>query len=250
MNTSLKKPLVYVTRDIERALGMEPLGDYFIAANKTPYAESIAARYPDNVLLVGSKEVLDTYELLSHTDVAGMIARLGAEVIVFQNTSRIERLAREKGWRLLNPPAELARTVEEKISQVRWLEDDESLLPPHEIRKVKEVSFDGTRFVLQFNHSHTGEGTYIIDAQAKLDELVEKFPERECRITDYIDGPAYTANATVSGDRTLVGNISFQITGLPPFTDRPFSTVGNDWALPKELLSEKEAGEIRSIAEK
>ena len=31
--------IVYVARDIERAMGMEPVGDYFIVTNTTPYAK-------------------------------------------------------------------------------------------------------------------------------------------------------------------------------------------------------------------
>ena len=47
-----------------------------------------------------------------------------------------------------------------------------------------------------------------------------------------------------------IGNPSYQITGMPPLTDSPFATVGNDWSLPHTLLNERHLAEFRDIAEK
>lgn len=248
MNTTPKKPLVYITRDIERALGTEPRGDYFIATNRTPHGETVAREYPDNVLLIGEKEMLDTYELLTHPEVQSFIEKRGADVVVFQNTSRIERLAEERGWTLLNPSASLSKTVEEKISQIEWLGELATYLPPHEVTTLEKVVFTDERFILQFNHSHTGEGTYLIDSETKLTDLRNTFPKRECRTVAYIEGPVFTANVVVA-DQTLVGNISFQITGLSPFTDLPLSTIGNDWKLPYTLLTKEQGAYIETMAQ-
>ena len=214
VNIDLKKPLVYVTRDIERALGMEPVGNYFIVSNKTPFGESVQKKHPDNVWLIDTTIAIDTYDLLLVPEVQDMITKYSADIVVFQNTPRIERLALEKGWNLINPKAELAKQVEEKISQVQWLQDDANLLPPHKITVLKDVQFEGKKFVLQFNHSHTGEGTYIIDDAKKLAELQTQFPDRECRVVDFISGPVFTVNAIV-GDEIFVGNPSYQITWQP-----------------------------------
>ena len=245
MNISLKKPIVYVTRDIERALGIEPVGNYFIVSNDSKYGREIALQYPSNVWLVKKNLTLDTFDLLSLSEVQQIISNRSADVLVFQNTPRIERLAADKKWGLLNPSAALAQKVEEKISQVTWLGDDAALLPPHRIDILKNVRFEGKRFVLQFNHSHTGQGTYVIDTQSVLDKIVAKFPDRECRVTDFVDGPVFTVNAVV-GKEVFVGNPSYQITGLAPWTDLPFSTIGNDFALP--YVYGNVAGDIKEIA--
>ncbi len=224
---------------------MEPLGEYFIVSNDTPYGREIKQKYPENVFLISdTRGTLDTYDLMLLTEVQDVIAKHKTSILVFQNTSRIERLTKEKGWNLLNPNAELAKKVEEKISQVEWLGDDAKLLPPHKIQLLKEVSVLGKKLVLQFNHSHTGQGTYIIDSPNSLDELKQKFPDRECRVSDFVDGSVFTVNAVVGRLRTLVGSPSYQITGLAPFTDLPFSTIGNDWSLPASA----ERMEIENIA--
>ncbi|HUD03918.1 MAG TPA: ATP-grasp domain-containing protein, partial [Candidatus Paceibacterota bacterium] len=100
-----------------------------------------------------------------------------------------------------------------------------------------------------FNHAHTGEGTKIIKNAGELSELARLFPNRPARVSQYIDGPVFTLNAVVTEKETSCGNISYQITGLSQFTDNPFSTIGNDWALPHKILSEKEREEIRGIAQ-
>ncbi|MEN9621716.1 MAG: ATP-grasp domain [Candidatus Parcubacteria bacterium] len=247
MSLVLKKPLIYVTRDIERALGMVPTSNYFIVSNDTAYGREIKAQHPENVWLHENtleSGDLDTYDLLLLPEVQKIIDTHDADVVVFQNTPRIERLAQQMHWNLLNPSAELGKKVEEKISQIAWLGTDANLLPPNRVALVKDVVFENKKFVLQFNHTHTGQGTYIITSSSDLEPLKAKFPERECRIVDFIEGPVYTVNASVNRFAIIVGSPSYQITGLSPFTDLPFSTIGNDWS----IISKEDRKEIARIA--
>jgi hypothetical protein len=52
----------------------------------------------------------------------------------------------------------------------------------------------------------------------------------------------------VTKEKILIGNINYQITGLAPFTDQPFSTIGNDWSLPNKLLSDEQKRQYHEIA--
>jgi predicted ATP-grasp superfamily ATP-dependent carboligase len=250
VNTTLKKPLVYVARDIERALGMKPEGNYYIVSNDTPFGRQSQKWSPDNIILVQSRKILDTDDLLLRKETFDLITKLNADVVVFMSTPRTERIAKENEWNLVNPPAVLARKVEEKISQIKWLAEDAKLLPPHNISAVKDVVFAGEKFVLQFNHSHTGEGTFIIDSEKVLTHLQRKFPERECRTVQFIEGPIFTVNSVVAKDKIVVGNPSYQITGISPFTDLSFSTVGNDWSLPHDPKYTGAYEETKKLAEK
>lgn len=241
------KPIVYVTRDIERALGIEPKDSYFVVSNNSKYGREIQKKYPNNIQLIKGEKILDTFDLLALEVVQKIISNKKASVLVFQNTGRIERLAKEKSWNLLNPSPTLAKEVEEKISQVVWLGPLSKLLPPYKIVLVKNVKWNDEKFVLQFNHSHTGQGTFIIKSAEELEILAAKFPDRECKVSKFIDGPVFTVNAVVA-DKVLVGNPSYQITGLPPFTDLPFSTIGNDFALPHDPKYKKVYKETRDMA--
>ncbi len=225
-----KSPIYYVTRSRERAEGMVENESYQIIADSSK----------------------DTLDLLSNPQIQQKIEENNASVLLFKNTLQIERLAKEKSWKLLNPSAELAEKIENKITQVEWLGNLASLLPPHHLVLTKKVTKNifpkHDSFILQWAHSHTGEGTIHIKKESELHKVQKDFPDRETRVTEYIKGPMFTVNIVVSPEKIVVGNISYQITGLEPFTDNLFSTIGNDWSLPPTILSESHLNEFNKIA--
>lgn len=249
---NLPKPITYITRDIERAIGMDPSTDYTIVANKTPYAEAYAARFPEgSVILVNGKPedgVLGTRELMDHPTVKEKLATRASDILVFKNTARVEEAAQKNGLHLLNPRAQLSETVENKMSQIEWLgELGKKYLPHHVIMPAKKLTWTGEPFIVQWAHGHTGGGTLLISSEAELKAIQQKFPYRVTRRTTYIRGSSFTVNAIVAADKILVGNISYQITGLPPFTDNQFSTVGNDWGATHSLINETEIEFIETM---
>ncbi|MBU2542255.1 hypothetical protein KJ785_01695, partial [Patescibacteria group bacterium] len=240
-------PIVYVTRDIERALGLENTTNYYIISN---FNESFKGVDSDNILLIKEKKQLDTWELLKHEKVKKFLRSVPSplqgegqgevNIVVFKPTKQIERICAENNWNLLNPLAELSNKIEEKISQLDWLGDLKKYLPDYSVKKCKDIEFIGNKFILQFNRSHTGSGTFLIESAEQLDEIKNKFPDREARLAKYIEGPLFTNNNIVTKNKTLIGNINYQITGLKPFTDLPFATIGNDWGFPHKYLNKKQ----------
>jgi predicted ATP-grasp superfamily ATP-dependent carboligase len=255
--------------------GANSLGDtacnYFIITNRTPYAERVQAQYPDNVWLVGGgadgagnaqSESLDTHEILALPEVVQSITKSTVEeharIVVFKNTKQIEKIASERGWVLLNPSAALAETIENKITQVAWLGELAAYLPAHKIQKIKDVKPEYADkkivpFIIQWAHSHTGDGTILISDEKELTALREKFPEREARISAFIKGPSFTMNVIAAPTTSTLpheANISYQITGALPFTENPWSTIGNDWSVTHSILSEKNLAEIQEMTAK
>jgi hypothetical protein len=140
--------------------------------------------------------------------------------------------------------------VEEKISQLEWLGELAELLPPHRVELLKDISFaDVEGKILQVNRAHTGSGTIHVTDKKVFEDLQTKFPNRPVRITDFVAGPMLTNNNVVWGTQILPSPINYQITGLLPFTDRPFATIGNDWALPHTLLSPELVKSYESITQ-
>lgn len=234
-----KHKLFYVCKDIERAeTGLDlKLKNYKIITNNSPLACEMQRKYKDSIIIIKNKDgELSTTAILKTKKVLQTIKKQDF-VLVFKNTSSIEKICKENNWQLLNPSVKLASEVEEKISQVNWLDDLKKYLPLTKIDILKNIKWDKKEFILQFNHSHTGSGTLHIQSKKQLDELKKKFPKREVRLSKFIDGPIFTSNNIVWENKTLVGNISYQITGLKPFTDNAFATIGNDWALPKKLMT-------------
>lgn len=254
---SAQKPtIIYVTREIERALGAPPSERYHIISNRTSYGEAVERMYPRCVTLVdaGEKDTAGTGDLLDSPATSEAIGRIaestGARpyIMIFKNTARIEPIVRAHGWTLMNPPAAASEKVENKISQVMWLGSLERFLPPHRIEFMKNVAWNGAPFVLQWAHGHTGGGTMLVTSKEMLDSLKQRFPERRCRLSEYVDGPSFTMNVVVTPDRVIPSSISYQITGLRPFTESPFATVGNDWGFAAKALTPADKEAIGNLA--
>jgi hypothetical protein len=254
--------MIYVTRDIERALGVKPGGNYQIITNENTYSSSIQQKYPDFVHLINSDKLLDTWELLENESVKKIIDSISADdgtnkknILVFKSTSKIEEICQKNNWNLLNPSSALAEKIENKMTQVEYLgELGKKYLPPHELILAKDIVWNKKPLIIQWAHSHTGDGTLLVNSADELKPIQEKFPERLARVSSYVHGPAFTLNCCV-GTHTppnpkniFLGNISYQITGIPPFTENPFSTIGNDWSLTHSLLNESEIETIEKMA--
>ncbi len=239
-------PLFYITRDIDRALGLSETNGYTIVTNVTPENKRLAGDRQD-IIWIEEEKILDTHELLAHpTTIATILPQ--ANILVFKNTSTIEHICKEQSWNLLNPPAALARKVEEKITQVKWLGELASLLPPHSIKTCKEITEADLPCIVQFNHAHTGEGTLQVEQLQQLQQLQQQFPDRPVRVTSFINGMMFTNNNVVTKDDVLIGNINYQITGIAPYTQNPFQTIGNDWGFAKKVLTETQVTEYHAMA--
>lgn len=258
---SAKETVIYVTRDIERALGTQPAANYLVVSNRTAYGEAVQKRHPHFVTLVesgrddatgasvGTGDLMadpKTLEVFSKTSRA---AGMKPYILVFKNTARIEPVAREHGWTLINPPAATSEKIENKISQIPWLGELERYLPAHRIEFMKNIRWEGKPFIIQWAHGHTGAGTLLVRSDQELSALKLKFPERRGRVSSYIEGPSFTLNVVVTPERISQSGISYQITGLAPFTDSPFATIGNDWGLALKMLSAEDKAWIRKLAD-
>lgn len=246
-------PTFYITRDIERALGVWPLPEHFhIITNRGSFAEE-KAKATDRIFLIQEEKVLDTEEILGRADVTAWIKLRSKtqtpHIIVFKNTKRIETICRGLEFNLLNPSAELGQKIEEKISQIEWLGELTSLMPLFDITPLKNIMWADTPFIIQFNHGHTGQGTLLIDTKESLQKLIAEFPDRVVKKSTYCLGPVYTLTSVVCKEKTLVGNANYQITGLSPFTTEPFATIGNDWSFANTSLAPEQKEELRHMAE-
>ncbi len=255
----MAQTIIYVTREIERALGLEPSEHYRVVSNRTTYGQMIAAKYPGFVTLIEPGPDGTLYgsgDLLAHPETARLYAELMARpgaaaesiyFLLFKNTARIEPLARERGWRLLNPTAAAAERIENKISQLSWLGELEGYLPPHRLLFMKNITWGGEPFVIQWAHGHTGGGTILVDSAQTLEALKVRFPERRARLTSFVTGPSFTVNVVVTPETIAMSSVSYQITGLPPFTDNRFTTIGNDWGVVPSILTTAELENVRSL---
>ncbi len=237
------KTIIYVTREWERAIIPTYEKNYYIATNK-PNEQKAS----ENFIFPKENELLDTWQLLEDSNIVSFIKKQkNPHIVVFKNTPRIERICQEQGWTLLNPSAELAAEVENKISQFEWLGGLQKYLPNTKIILGEELEWNEKIFIVQFNRAHTGEGTMVIKSKDDVEQLKKNFPKRPLRISNFIDGPMFTVNVSIANEKVIQGSISYQITGLSPFTDNKFATIGNDWSLPDKILNDEQKSKFDNI---
>ncbi|MCF7907150.1 ATP-grasp domain-containing protein [Patescibacteria group bacterium] len=227
-----KNPLWYITRERERGQGLE--------------------RVLENYKIITSSQPQSTFQIIKSLKV-----KPNQKIIVFKNTPQIQRIAHEKNIKLLNPPVNLVEKYENKISQYHWLK---KIIPdylpstiitiPQEKKYLELKKEIGEKFICQFNHGHSGKGTQIISNQKNWGKLQKKFPKRPVRLSQLIEGESFTINVCLWGDCILLGNPSYQITGLPECTDFPFATIGNDWHYANQNLSASDYKKIKAICQK
>jgi len=235
------KSIVYITRDVERAVGLlgehtpsrsagHPSGggDLLVVTNVSPLAEAMAQKYGKQVITVprsrDRSRPVPTVDLLQNDFVQEKIQELSQDkkphILVFKTSPQIESECERLGWKLLNPPYEAGTVLEEKIIQWRWLQTivgaycntplrAEWQLPQTwtgqlKIRSYKELLSDlGSQPIVQFNRGHTGLGTFRFESEKQWEELQKKFPKREVKVSRWYEGEAYTVNAIVVRNNEL-----------------------------------------------
>lgn len=245
----------YVTKDCERVAGIDfkKYPELWVVSNHAPLADMLQKIYPERIILSekneGTPELLEKYfEEIKKLD-------KDPEIIVFKNSSQIERFIKERGWKLLNPSAKLIEKFEHKLNQYKWLKQIKGInVPMTEIAELKKFDFEeikkniGTPFVLQYNLGHTGSGTKIVGNMETLEEEKAKYPDREARAVQLIKGDSLTLNACVLENEVSVGSISLQLTGISGLTDVKLATVGNDWAYITNNIKKNERENIVEVA--
>ncbi|MBI2462664.1 MAG: hypothetical protein HYV65_00230 [Candidatus Spechtbacteria bacterium] len=258
--------IFYLALDPERATGVEDdLANYaIICPYKSAFTDDLEARGTKMFIL--ERDCVDknwednlragTYGVAKLTCVIKYIDDLSAgqqsNILVLKTSEPIEQECQKNSWQLMAPRADLATLFEDKITQYQHLKDSIEF-PPTIIttlsQATKVIAKMPLPLVAQYNIGHSGGGTFILQSIEDLTPHAEKFPNREVRIAQFITGNTYTLNAFAAKNGTVyTGSISKQLTGLPEATNNPSSTVGNDFGIVSEELSQSQIEAIGVMA--
>lgn len=201
-----------------------------------------------------------TQDLLADPHTVAFLKQLPlpVRIFVFKPSIRLEELMESCGFQLLHPPSGLARRLENKLildqiaarAHVNPVPGLLSVLDDDlDIRKIHREL--GSRLVVQFAKSFSGNRTYRVDETEHLEALMRHFPGRRCRITRRVSGDTWTVNACVAGaDDVLVTQPFRQITVfLPGNQDLPptMGSGGNLFDPPPETLARKIQTAVQSV---
>ena len=246
INSKLKTcPLIYFSREVERALGLEELlENYHIACVEDHYiVDQLMAKGFDVFCIDKYEEQLDknsTINLYNHPKTQEWIKKISKTKSFYSQFFKIfgplMRSVTTQSGITLNNPVLVSRMFEDKLSQLRMLQQNNVPLPKTLIVELKDYLYDslkeelGTTMVIQLDKAHTGGGTFVIKSEEEWVKAVKKIRGTQAKVAEFIDGEAYTINGCVTNKGIYISGLQYQITGVPELTSGVGTTVGNDWS--------------------
>ncbi len=257
--------IFYLTNDPERASGLEHLLQNFhiVCIDDTHLGRSISKK-TDKLFCLESQRgetnpiFRSSYRLLQTEEAQKYIqdhSRGAPYLITFKISEQFEQLASKLGYEVLNTTSELNQRYENKISQYDFLKGLRIDIPKSVVGKLTDYEYRqlsdslGEKYVIQFDKGHTGQGTVFISNSDEFEEIKAKFPSRIAKISEFIQGDAWTLNCVVTDLGVHYGGLSYQITGESLLTSREGATVGNDWTK-TDMLNEEQIAKIKQITQK
>lgn len=234
--------LFYFSLDPERALGLEQLlkENLTIVASQNSQYYDLFKQAQIKYLHINSEnlQTLNSHQLIASKQFVDYFEANKTSTNYFQTfkiSSAFAKNVQKLNGYLLNTDGQQNRLFENKISQYNMLVNTSVNLPKSLVIDLSNNDYQqlseqlGARFVVQFNRSHTGQGTFFINNANEYQNLVALFPGRSVKVSEFISGEAYTVNACVTRQGTLIAGLSYQLTGISQLTMHQGGTVGNDW---------------------
>lgn len=245
--------IIFCSQDVERVLGLEQLIPNLsvICLNRNALSTFIEKKVAHLFCLEDYEPVKDatsTFDLLNHPLVQKFIKKISpsqANILVFKNIPKVEKLAQKKGWKLLNNPATFNQLFEDKINFVKECEIAGVQIPPSLSIQLSKTSYEelkkklSSSFVVQFRRGHAGETTHFVNSKQDWENLLAQKGDFPARISKFIKGHTFTYNICITKSEVIYSNLMWQITGKKPFTVHPGGTCGVDMVMAKSFAKKE-----------
>lgn len=253
------KKILYFSREVERAIGLEDLiQNYYIAAYEKSETFNFLDQSKSFCLDNTKNDEADTATDIDETEkssisllknpltqnwIKNKIGNKFHAFTLFPSKPLLFRI-REIGGELMCNDFELTSKLENKINSLQLFQDLQLPLPPHRVVQIDNTSnfqvfsdlIQSSELVIQFEKGHTGNSTFFVNNEADFNTLQQKFSGNKAKIVKKIDGLSLTINCCIYREQCFVGPLQYQITGIEPFTSSLGTTVGNDFSHCSELI--------------
>jgi glutathione synthase/RimK-type ligase-like ATP-grasp enzyme len=239
----------YLSNDPERALGLEKLVTNFhvVFIDQSQYSQYFIQQHipyfcldehrSDDVFRSSAK-LIKAPEFIEYFNANKKQTNY---IQTFKISSAFAMQVNAMGAISMNTSAALNHQFEDKISQYENIKDLGISLPITFVDELQKFTYAdlkvrlGEVFVVQFDRGHTGSGTVFVKTADDFLQLQKLYPARHVRVSQFIEGRAYTLNACVGKNGVYLSGLSTQITGVEGLTPNQGGTIGNDWNFRGEL---------------
>ncbi len=181
-------------------------------------------------------ETKNSGRLLDQKKVQNFIASTAAQrqivIIPFKPSAKIETICRQQHWLLASNPASLNRLLEDKIKFYQLCQDHNIPTLPSFIAPINAANFRhaqelfGQEIVVQTHFGWAGNSTFIFN---DFSQIHGELYQVSAKFSPYIKGYSLLNNCSIYQNQLLQSQPALQYTGLFPYTNNPFSTVGRQW---------------------
>lgn len=264
VNTKLaNQPLIYVSIEVERALGLENLlhNYHIICYDDSPIIDQLidkgisvhsiardsreAGVRRNSASLLASDYAREVINKLTNGQQFYLMTFYPSKVFAYQ--------AAQYNCQLLMNDPKLTKSCEDKLTVEDLFETTDINRPQHIIGRIDEQAWEQltqllhtTGIVIQTANSHTGEGTFVVTDQQYYNVLHQKLAGARLKFSALVPGSPWTVNVCITDNGHITQGLNYQITGIPELTPIPAATVGNDWGYAQNL-SPIAIGSVRTL---
>lgn len=191
-------------------------------------------------------DIANSGKLLSHPLVTDYINQNSIDkqvvIIPFKPSARIDFLCHKNHWICASNRHQLNRELEDKIIFQQLCQKNNLPQIPFNIDNFNQSNFIKyqkkykLKLVIQSHLGWAGKSTF---SSTNWDNIKNKFPLNSVvKFSPYIDGYSLLNNCCLTSKGLLQSPPALQYTGIKPFTQHPFTTVGRQWPslAPKNII--------------
>lgn len=224
---------------------------HLIYAHKNPHFSTLKKLNLPYFCVAESLEKVDipnSGKLLSHSSVINYINQtsLGKKIVIipFKPSAKIDFICHQNNWICAANNHQINRELEDKILFSNLCQKNNLPQIPSSIdRFTKDIFIKyqkkySTNLVIQSHFGWAGKSTFL---GTNWDDIKNKIPTNTLvKYSPFIDGYSLLNNCCLTSKGLIQSPPALQYTGLKPFTNHPFTTVGRQWpSLSPQIVQDK-----------
>jgi predicted ATP-grasp superfamily ATP-dependent carboligase len=243
-------PIFFVAPNPNHAIGVEKeIKNYHIICSQRTDIIDYLKKAKVSILCLDDDNIKNSGKLLECKKVLIYIKRKSkgkiANVITFKPSPKIAKICNDNGFRYIGNDWKLNRKLENKVEFVNItnnlkIPNAKSRVITLEEKKDGNLKLkNGRKFVVQLPRGFSGNSTFLIKTEKDFKKMVKKYKSRKVKLSEYMNGDAYTINACVGKFGVIISQPIFQITGLTDYNKNELGTCGNDYTYGEKLKREE-----------
>jgi len=165
-------------------------------------------------------------------------------IIPFKPSAKIDLICRRHNWITASNPAQINRLLEDKIKFFNLCQQNNIPTIPATIDKFNQTNFlkyqklHGPSLVIQTHFGWAGKSTHNFTSWNQASTIVPV--NTLVKFSPFLEGYTLLNNCCLTHLGLIQSPPALQYTGLEPFTQNPFATVGRQWPsqAPPKIISD------------